>query len=60
MIEGLTPRFGDERFDEPGVPPSSAAARIVAGFKALAGLLAAMLLTPAMSGYVAREPKTSR
>ena len=37
-----------------------AAARIVAGFKALAGLLAALLLTPAISGYVSRERRSSR
>jgi hypothetical protein len=52
---GAHARFGDERCDEPGVLPSSPAARIVAGFKALAGLLAAMLLTPAMSGSGPRE-----
>ena len=52
---GAHARFGDERFDEPGVLPSSHAARIVAGFKALAGLLAVLLLTPAMSGYVSKE-----
>ena len=44
MIERLT-RVRRGRFDEPGVRPSSPAARVVAGFKALAGLLAALLLT---------------
>jgi len=48
-------RLADERCDEPGVLSESPAARIVAGFKALAGLLVAMMLTPAMCGYVARE-----
>jgi len=48
-------RFGDERFDQPGVLPPSPATRFVAGFKALVGLLAAMLLAPALSGYVARK-----
>ena len=52
---GAHARFGGERFNEPGVSPLSPAARIVAGVKALAGLLAAMLLRPAMSGYVARD-----
>ena len=55
MIEGPAGVSVTNRFDEPGVPASSHPARIVAGLKALAGLLAAMLLTPAMSGYVARE-----
>jgi len=52
---GVHSCFGDERFDEPGVPPCSPAARIVAGFKALACLLVAVLLTPAISGFVSRE-----
>ncbi len=52
---GAHARFGDERFDEPGVLPSSPAARILAGLEALAGLLAALLLRPAMSGYISRE-----
>ncbi|MFI5455663.1 MAG: FG-GAP-like repeat-containing protein [Isosphaerales bacterium] len=47
-------RFGDAWFDEPGVPRSSPPARIVAGFTALAGLLAALLLKPAMFGHVSR------
>jgi hypothetical protein len=52
---GAHSRLGDKRFDETGVLPSSPAVRIFAGFKALAGLLAAMLLTPAMSGFDPRE-----
>ncbi len=52
---GVYARFGDQRFEEPGVLPSSPAARIVAGFKALAGLLAAIMLTPAMSAHVSRK-----
>jgi hypothetical protein len=48
-------RFVDERFDKSGVLPSSPAARIVAGFKALAGLLAVLLLRPAIIGYVSKE-----
>ena len=49
------PRFGDKPFDEPGVPSSSPAAWIVAGLKAVAGLLATLLLTPTISRYVPRE-----
>ena len=56
MIEGLTSVPGRNASTEPGVLPSSPAARIVAGLKALAGLLAALLLTPAISGFVSREP----
>ena len=52
---GAHARIVDEPFDEPGVLPSSPAARIVAGFKALAGLLAVLLVLPAMFGYVSRE-----
>jgi len=52
---GAHARSGDECFDEPGALPSSSAARIVAGFKALAGLLAAVLLRLAVSGYDSRE-----
>ena len=48
-------RFVDERFDEPGVPPSFPAAGIVAGFKALAGMLAILLLRPAMFGCVSKK-----
>ncbi len=52
---GAQAGFVDQPFDEPAVLPESSAARIVAGFKALAGLLAAMLLLPAISGSVSRE-----
>jgi len=45
----------EERFDEPGVLRSSPAAGIVAGCKALAGLLAVLLLRPATFGYVSKE-----
>ena len=44
---GAHARFRDERFDEPGALLSSSAARIVAGFTALAGLLAVLLQRPA-------------
>jgi hypothetical protein len=52
---GAHARSGDQRFDEPGVLPWSPAARIVAGFQALAGLVAALLPAPARSGSVSRE-----
>jgi len=52
---GAQARPGDPRIDEPGVRPASSAAGIVAGFKALAGLLTALLLTPALSGFGSRE-----
>jgi hypothetical protein len=52
---GTPVRPGEGRFDEPGVRPSSFAARIVAGLTALAGLLAATLLTPVRSGSVPRR-----
>ena len=52
-------RFGDDRFDEPPVRPSSHAARIIAELNALAGLLAATLLARAVSGYNPREIKES-
>jgi hypothetical protein len=48
-------RFGEDSSDEPGVLPSSHAARIIAGFEALAGLLAVLLQRPAMSGNVSKE-----
>ncbi len=48
-------RFGDERWDEPLVQSSSLAARFVAGFVSLAGLLATKLLTPVRSGSISRE-----
>jgi len=51
---GASARSGNERCDEPGVPASSPAARIVAGFNALVGLLA-VLLRPAMFRYVSKE-----
>jgi FG-GAP-like repeat/Bacterial pre-peptidase C-terminal domain len=50
-------RLVDQRFDEPGILPTSPAARIVAGFKALAGLLAVLLLRPSMVGFVSKETK---
>jgi hypothetical protein len=43
-------RYEDDRFDEPGFLPSFPAAQVVARLQALAGLLAALLLTPAMTG----------
>jgi len=49
------PRFGDEGVEEPGVLPSSPAARIVGGFKVLTGLLAVLLLRPAIFGCVSKE-----
>jgi hypothetical protein len=48
-------RFGDERWDEPIVGRSSLAARFVAGFMSLAGVLATMLLTPARYGSTSKE-----
>lgn len=48
-------RFADERPAEAGIRSSAAAARIVAGLKALAGLFVAMLLVPANSRCVARK-----
>jgi hypothetical protein len=43
---GAPVRSGEEHGDEPGVVPSSTAAPIAEGFKALAGLLAALWLLP--------------
>jgi hypothetical protein len=48
-------RFGDEGCDDPGVLASSPMARILAECKILAGLLAAVPLTLAISGYDRRE-----
>jgi hypothetical protein len=52
---GAHGHLGDERFCGPFVRHSSPSARIFAGFKALAGLLAAMPLALATSGLDRRE-----
>jgi hypothetical protein len=48
-------RLGNERFDDAEVLASSSADRIVAGIKTLACLFFAMLLSPAVARFVARE-----
>jgi hypothetical protein len=53
---GVHAPFWDERFDEPGILPSSPSSRFVAVFMALAGLLAAMLPTT-MCRYTIRVTK---
>jgi hypothetical protein len=44
---GLDARIGRGRYDDPGLLPSYLAARIVAGFQVVAGLLATLLPMPA-------------
>jgi hypothetical protein len=52
---GAHGHLGDERFSGPLVRHSSQSARVFAGFKALAGLFAAIPLTLAMSGFDRRK-----
>jgi hypothetical protein len=54
---GAHARFGDGRFDQAGAQFSSAANRIVAGLKVMAGLLVTLLLMPPRLGYLAPPAK---
>jgi hypothetical protein len=56
---GSHPRTSDERLDEPGLLHPSPADRFVAGLKRLAGLVASVMLIPALLGYVSRPPARS-
>jgi hypothetical protein len=49
------PRFGDKPFDEPDNTAADPTSGIVAALTAVAGLLAAMLWTPAISRHAGRE-----
>ena len=53
------PSFGDRPPDEPGVPASSPASWIVAGLKAMAALLATVLVSPASSRCTSSEQGTA-
>jgi FG-GAP-like repeat/Bacterial pre-peptidase C-terminal domain len=56
---GSLSRIVDERPDEPGVLDSSPADRFVAGLKRLVGLVASLVLVPALFRYVSRPPPRS-